>query len=66
MRIALHFSNILILKWTIKKNIGIVCGESVREVWGEIEMMHWGVGDRLSASMLAGGFYDEFGMKTMW
>ena len=46
MRIALHFSNILTLKWTIK-NIDIVCGESVREGWGEIEMMHWGVGDRL-------------------
>ena len=38
--------NILILMWTIK-NTDIVCGESVREGWGEIEMMHWGVGDRL-------------------
>ena len=38
--------NILILMWTIK-NTDIVCGESVREGCGEIEMMHWGVGDRL-------------------
>ena len=66
MRIALHFSNILILKWTIK-NIDIVCGESVREGWGgdrNDALGSWGP-IKTSALMLAGlWFYDEFGMNS--